>query len=215
MGYDFSNSLTRPIHHRISHNYIISVFLNTPASFFCFSFFFGSLLDQYLPPCETTFFQIKGYVTSCLRAFPWIRLSQSTFASGSHLPQPWRRRGGFWELCHLAVFGRRFLLAFPQHSEWRAFNGAAATHTHTHTHTQGANPVNSHLHFGLSVVPLCSQQQRNLITPQQNTFHWVPLPLSFPLFLPPSLPPCLSRPFNLISGNVISGCFALSPRHLS
>lgn len=76
----------------------------------------------------------------------------------------------------------------------------AQTHTHIeHTQTQEANPVNSHLHFRLSVVPLCSQQQLNLITPQQNTFHWVPLALSFALSLSLSLSLCLSRPLSILS----------------
>lgn len=73
-----------------------------------------------------------------------------------------------------------------------------------HTQTQEANPVNSHLHFGLSVVPLCNQQQLNLIAPKQKHFP-----------LGPSLSLFLSQPFNLISGNVKSGCFAQSPRPFS
>lgn len=169
----FPHSLIATIHYSISNNYFIWQFLNKHLCLLWFR-------DECVP-FERTFLGLQVHVTSCLRA----ACATFTVVKGPHLPQGlWCWREGTWELRHLAVFGHRFLLAFPQCSEWQSFSGCAATCTNRHTHTQTANLVNNHLHFGLSVVPLCSQQQLNLITPQQNTFHWVPLSLSFAISLP-------------------------------
>lgn len=90
--------------------------------------------------CESTLLEIKGYVTSHLCAFFFLRacasLSTAAPANRPYLPHGlWCWIGGFWELCHLVEFGRSFFLAFPQPPAWQAFDGSAATCTNTQTHT--------------------------------------------------------------------------------
>lgn len=168
-GYHFfSHSLIAPIHYSISNNYFIWQFLNKHLCLLWFR-------DKYVP-FKRTFFRRHLLFVCCV-----CHIYSSKEASPATGAAMLKRRilgalspGRIWPLLPLGLPPVLWVTVF----QW------LCCYMHKQTHTQTANLVNNHLHFGLSVVPLCSQQQLNLITPQQNTFHWVPLSLSFAISLP-------------------------------
>lgn len=131
-GDDFSHSLTALIHHMISNTYIICRQTTRPV---VLVFFFETLRKHSkmnLFPFQTTLPNLRVCVTSCLLALslsvPKILFKQP--------PGPLCRRGGSGELCHLAIFGHRFLPAFPQQHLVIGFRLRVYTHERTDTLTE-------------------------------------------------------------------------------
>lgn len=166
--------------YRISQNYIIH---------FCFLWLFVNTSGSISSPARPPFYRLRvcHFLFTCFLSSVnvWLALTDLTCHRGRDAAEEDSGSSVIW--LYLAIAS-----SWPSPnalSDGLSMSRLLRAQTHTCmrcAQTQEANPVNSHLHFGPSVVPLCSQQRLNLITPQQNTFHCLSLSLSFsppPLFL--------------------------------